>query len=870
MVAEGIMSINMLKKSKIFNLDYDGSLTPKSLNRTELRTLIGEEYGTITLAASGYMAVEAHLGESFYCEEFNVGISGSNYGCSVWVKPTITDPYVSYTAEAGAVNFRSALPNRSTLVYGLRLLIENYGDASISISGAQLNTVDYPVGFDYAEFSVVASSHHNDPIKIYNHSVEGTAKDIRVMPLYTGNYTVDRLFILTESGKEDTNRYHADRGITIPESIPWASGLYNNIVVSGTMITLSGTTTSGVYTSPAIYVEDSDYVSMYVYGEYEDDQAIVEKDWQTVNNLVEVRASNETPLPYFLINSWTRSLWIPGDSGWDWEAAVEAMAEFYHGAAFTPQTYDSPVAARRPSVNVFQTVPGYTSSEWWGYCPETSPAFAVGGPYIYGRSSRIYMKGDGTVIAAAPDDVYQMGSRNYSIGVPYKFYGAINDHWSACFFPPTLGRFIEDDLSTRGCWGHQEVAQTFWWKLSYATESDDSLWTLGKDIGGDTMEQMYPFISHYCGDHELGCASWPTNYDIIGTTVIPIRTHPNEWLVLVTEMFPFAPNEPKYMVTYLFAIRNWWVYNRTVVGAWGIGLDPCEEGFAICKCESNDGFWLHVGYTTMKIYKYTQTGEVEQSYSVKRGYSALRETTDGLWAIRNTGVYYYQETGGELVVQFKVETGDFQFLQAGDVDASGNLWVVDRDSSTVYRINSTTGAVDYELYIPYVVGVWPHPTDGTAFVYIGFHPDTFSTAIKKISVDDPYGYVDLVTTVGSPPLSDVSGVQFQGKLSNTYITPGNDDPVWGTNDNITLEWQPYPNSGLALPGGKYKQFRITLQREGQVIPPHINKVRIPAPLLLRDVPFGDYKNVYINPHLRYNKETGRYTTDLRVWWPHGS
>lgn len=862
------MALNILNKSKVFNWEHDTALSRKVMNREQLRYLVGEEIGSFTVSGSEYIAFEAHLGNSFYCESFEVSVSGADYDCYAWIKPTATDIYVPYSMDGAGLSFRSALPNRAELVYGFRFALENTGSGVVSISGAELRTVDYPIGFDYAEFSVVASSHPNDPIKLYNYSVEGTDKDIRVMPIYSGDYAVDRVFMLTASGKTDTDRYYVDRGINVPEQIPWTSGIYDNVTLSGNMLTLSGTAVSGSWTSPAIYVSDPDYISMYVYGEHETDQAVLNKDWETVNKLVEVRASNETPLPYFLINSWTRSLWIPGDSGWDWEAAAEAIAEFYHGAEFVPQTYDLPAVARRPSEAVYQVAPGLTNEYWRSQCPKTTPAFAVGGPYIYGRSSRIYMKGDGTVIARAPDDVYQMGSRNYSIGVPYKFYGAINDHWAASFLPPTLGYHVPGSIGP--CWGHAETAEAYWWRLSYAQEGNDADWTLGRDIGDDTIWGMYPFLMHGCGDYELGCASWPTYFDIIGTTVIPIRDHPNEWLVFITEMYPYEPNSAKYMVTYMFAIRNWWVYNRVTLGAWGIGLDPCEEGFAICKCEENDGFWFHVGYTTLKIYKYTQTGEVEKEYSVRRGYNALREAPVGLWAIRNTGIYYYQETGGSLEVQFKVEDSDFEFLQAGDVDADGNLWVVDRDTSKVYRINLSSRTIDYENYIPYVTAVWPHPTDGTAYVYVGFHPETFSTAIKKVSVDDPYQYVDLVTTVDSPPLSDISGVQFQGKVSGNYITPGVDDPVWGTDDNITLDWQAYPSANLALPGGNYKQIRVTLNREGQVTPPHINKIRIPAPLLLRDVPYNSYENVYINPHLRYSKEVGRYTTDLVVWWPHGS
>jgi hypothetical protein len=233
-------------------------------------------------------------------------------------------------------------------------------------------------------------------------------------------------------------------------------------------------------------------------------------------------------------------------------------------------------------------------------------------------------------------------------------------------------------------------------------------------------------------------------------------------------------------------------------------------------------------------------------------------------------LYWYSEnSAGELTEEFSITNSSFKYLQAGDVDDYNNLWVVDRDTSTVYRINFSSRTIDYEKEIPFTVAVWPHPRDGSAYLYSSFNAGTFSTAINKISVDDPYGYSELIIALPELPISDYSGVQLLGKAMLSFGRAPLHDPVWGTDNSCSLEWQRYPNSSLTLPGGKYKQFRITINRETPgVTSPKLTKVRIPKSLVLNGIPYGDYGEVYINPHLRYNKKYGHFDTELIVWWPH--
>ena len=291
----------------------------------------------------------------------------------------------------------------------------------------------------------------------------------------------------------------------------------------------------------------------------------------------------------------------------------------------------------------------------------------------------------------------------------------------------------------------------------------------------------------------------------------------------------------------------------------------------MCKCKETGGFWSHVGYLTRIINKYDWEGDLVYSSRCNYHFNSICETTEpaGLWCVRNDAVYWYSESEAGLTEEFSVTSPSFKYLQMGGVDNYNNLWVVDRDSSTVYRIKFSSRSIDYEMEIPYTVAVWPHPRDGSAYLYSSFNAATFSTAINRIESDDPYGYIEPIAALPELPISDYSGVQFMGRALESYLKPSVNDPVWGTADDVSLEWQTYPNASLALPGGKYKQFRITLARgDVNTTSPKLTKIRIPKSLVLNQVPYGESSEIYINPHLRYNKKYGHFDSELIVWWPH--
>jgi hypothetical protein len=853
------MAINLLKVAEIKDsTDSNVSLTHIELSRESLQKIAGVKEGTVSVPALSYICFDANIKHPFYCKDFTMNVSSAtpsgymyfqSQSFLEWRQPSVT-------ASSGVliVDFNNELPDQAQLLYRFRFTYANFDSLSSTIHSCQLLTVDYPIDFDFIDFSVVATSYNNAPIRIYNNSVQQTYKDVRVLPPFSSDYELDSVYMLTASGKDDIEKYNIQRGFRFPEDAGWDTGRFSSeATVSGYKVTLSGVTVSGTWTSPVIYTPDEDYITMYVYGEDLGENSFIEKDFKRVDNLVEVRASDQSPLPNFLISSWTQRLYRPSD-----------MTDV-----------SLPLPAKRYSTLGYQDVPDNTSSFWVPQAALGPPCGTYDNPgrlipYILGRSKRMYVKGDGTILAQSPvendeNTFWEYGHRYYDAGIPYKEFGDINSFWAIGQFLHLIGSFGGACGAVSGA---GTVSTSKWHQMAYATESNASYWSAGKNIG-DRLISLLPYAYHY-KTYNFGTSAEACVMEPVGSYTLAVDNQPNEWVVVTAILYPLSSGD-KFICLYYLDIRNFWVVDIKYLGAYGVGDYLCDEGWAVCK-SNEGGFWLHVGYLSRIIDKYDVSGNLLISNRVNYDFNNIRITKDpaGLWAIRNDAVYWYSEdTDGTLTEEFSITSDSFQYLQAGDVDDYNNLWLTDRDGATVYRINFANRSIDYEKELEYVAAVWPHPRDGSAYLYTSFNANSFSTSVDRIWVNDPYGYRETLFSLPEFPISDYSGVQFKGKALTSYLDPPINDPVWGTNDSVTLEWQPYPNASLALPSGKYKQFRVTLQRNSSSItPPKLSKIRIPKSLVLNQVEYKGYKEAYLNTHLRYNKKYGHFTTDLVVWWPH--
>lgn len=859
------MSINILKKSAIESSEDSVGLPCKNLSRDELRKIAGLSNGSISIPSLTYISFTVNLITPFYCRSFSAETST---GTSIAYAYLQRDQYarldpvpIDKANGTFSLNFNQILPDHAQLIYKFKFTLINLDASSMELYSTALWTVNYPIDFDYTSFSLVASSQGNFPIKIYNKSVQRLPQDIRILPMFSNDYEADAVYTVTSGGKNDPDKYSIHKGYRIPEDAPWTSGRISeqsagvpSLRLDGRSLTLSGTVTSGTWTSPVLYLADPDMISMYVYADGVDDDAYINKDFQTVDSLVEVRGGDSSPLPNFLISNWTQRLYT-----------------------YTGRQSSLSLPSRRPGYLDYQSVPSPTASFWAPY-PKVQecgpPGQNVGfRPFIVGRSKRMYVKGDGTVLAQAPiendsETFWEYGHRGTNIGIPYREFGDINSFWNVGHLTSLLGQWAPNK-SNYTCGLPYMSAPSLWHRMTFASESDSSDWAKGRDVSGK-LKLVYPYYWHY-EEYNFGISNEPIYCEPLGSFTMAVDSHPNEWVSLSSIMYPWGSSN-KFMSIYYTHLRNFWVSETKLIGSYGIGQVPADEGWAVCKAQSDNGFWLHVGYNVRIIDRYDMNGDKVASTRVNYGFNALRETTDplGLWALRNDRIYWYRsDSEGNLTEEFSIYNSTFKYLQMGDVDASNNLWIIDRDTSTIFRVNFSSRSIDYQKEIAFVVGIWPHPRDGTAYVYKSFDASTFSTAIGQIDVSDPYGYVETLTVLPEIPLSDSSGVQFQGRVLQSYLNPSINDPVWGTDDDLTLDWQTYPNASLNLPAGKYKQFRITLNRTSPAgDAPVLRKIRVPKSLVLKQIPYDSYGNVYINPHLRYSKKYGKFNTELVVWWPH--
>ena len=850
------MSINILTLSEIYSTADDVGLPNQYLQRSDLEIIAGFTIGSVAIPSLYYGSFLVELHTPFYCKDFELAVSSGLSICYVQFKSKATagwvDAIVTKSNSIFRVDFNSTLPDHAQLIYQFKCTYINLTQDVSYIYGAQLLTVDYPIGFDYAEFSIAASSQANAPITITNNSVQGAVRDIRVLPIYSGNYAQDAVYMLTASGRDDTDRYHLQRGYRFPEDSGWGMGRLSpsGINYDANGLTLTGTALSGTWTSPVVYIPDTDYISLYLYGDRLSDTAYIGSNYQSIETLVETRASTTCPEPNFLISSWTQRLYT------------------------NPGQYETlSLPARRPSFIGYQGPSGPTAAYWMPNMSGRCGNFSVVSPcpFILGRSKRMYIKGDGTVLAEAPtgNDLsaqWEYGHRGYTQGIPYKEYGDINSFWNAGHFISLLGRWSPETGGV--CAVGRSSAEANWYRMTFASETDNSNWAEGR-AAGDKLVQTLPYAGHF-NTYSFGVAQESLWSEPLGSYTMAVNQSPNEWISVACVLYPWG-SDTMYMSLYYTHIRNFWAIQSIYLGSYSVGDAPCDEGWAVCASQDG-GFWVHVGYMDEIITKYDINANVINTTSVYYDFKDIVETTDplGLWAIRIDSVYWYQQNNdGSLTETFSIQNDMFSYLQSGGIDNLNNLWLIDRDTSIVYRINFASRGIDYSRAIPYTVALWPHPRDGTAYLYTSFNPDTFSTSVSHIDVNDPYGYMETIAVLPEFPLSEYSGAYIKGKVTQSYMAPAIDDPVWGVNDGMTLGWQEYPNTSLTLPGGDYKQFRITLQRTSPSIPsPVVQKVRIPKSLVLQGVPYLGSSQVYINPHLRYNNSYGHFMADLMVWWPH--
>jgi hypothetical protein len=121
------------------------------------------------------------------------------------------------------------------------------------------------------------------------------------------------------------------------------------------------------------------------------------------------------------------------------------------------------------------------------------------------------------------------------------------------------------------------------------------------------------------------------------------------------------------------------------------------------------------------------------------------------------------------------------------------------------------------------------------------------------------GTHDIKITVGPKALTFDTAIR-----SGFSILPLSYDPLWGTNGS--LQWDKKPLTGYFLPKTKYHQARYTFRTTISGNSPVISSIGIPTPVVIKDIPYNDTRDLYIKTSFTGNEETSEYKTSLKTWW----
>lgn len=849
------MSINLLKQSRISNFDDTFTYSTRRVLSADELLSIKTESLSLMLPSLNYLGLEINLNATFLIASFSLVTTSDLFMLKGWYRilPNKEWKFIQGQCVGGLakLNFTDALPAFAENVIDLRIVGQSLSPSSITLSNFRLDSVDYPVDFNKQSFSVEVGTALNSPLRIYNRSMDGLSKNIKVYPPFSGNYELDSSLIITKSGS--SSEYHLTRGINIPEQVPWAAGFSSTVPTisgdryqlaleySGRNLTLISGCISGTWISPVIYTPDEDYLTLYWYTDGENDNTYI--GLGEGRGEIEYRTSDVSPLPNFLITNWTPKL--------------------YSNTLYGSLAIDRP-SRRVSSVTALPTL--NANDPFWELPRQTEchemhivPSMV---PHVLGKSRRLYVKGDGELIAGAPNQIdlkqgWEYATRAVTIGLPYREFGDINDYWCAGQYISLLGR-----RQTARCVKNTPAAS--WHNMTFSSLYDSSYWEKGRNLA-IYMKGVYPHGLHFQDFVDIGYEGIQMYWVSLGSYTLAIPNQYNEWVVIFAELYPCHLEFDRYMCLYYLRVRNFWIIESKFLGAFSVGASPADEGWAVCK--DVDGFWVHVGYLDRVIGKFTWDGDMLYLNQVDYAFNGICATVTqaGVWAVRNDQIYWYRDTGSELVETFTIINEEFKYLQIGGVDAQDNLWLLDRDSATVYRINFSNRVIDYDSSFAFVAAIWPHPHDRSVFLYTSYNSDSYSTSVDRVWLDDPYGYRETVCYLPEVPISDLTGVQFMGKVGSTYITPSPNDINWG-NHSGGIQWQKLTNASLGLAEGMYKQFRFNLNRLSESdTSMQLSKIRIPLPLTLEDVPYGFGKDITFRSHLRYLTKVINENFDIIAW-----
>jgi len=822
-------AVNLLDMSTLRNTTTTFSgLTNMNLSNRQLNQLIDTtNSGSIPLLSGKYIGVQADLGSSFYYKSTELRLYTDSQGQDAvafhtlasgeqsWLQHTTTWNNNGYygTAFSGTRNVQSI-----KVFYGNT----NSGTLRSHIKWCRaIQLINYGgvVGVVGDELELPVEYSQPERLPIYNRNTTYSYANARVLPEYTNDYVLDKTVVISPDQVTWTS---IDTGVNIPEGYPLETGQFNGTAVEGGSVILTPGTISGTYISPVVEVLDPSSTVGYIY--FSDENYIensINKDLVSIGNTLQVRASNTKPMQSFLVTG----LNMQSLAGYHYPYKIVAFDS--NGSASTWNTGNSLNLSANTQVwgipvNYWTfTADKYPLWQFYGFMDSTRQAavtlgFMSGVLYDWYNFYRVRPK-DGVTYSDGQDVI------------------SLTSYKSNSYFWPIFNRVLRRVFRTES-----EKYRDSWHMI-------------------DVVYRPAPFYERYEGSY-------------YSESIFHLR---NIYSFYGAGNTPEANTEIDYLTSLPGSTA------ALYAGAFKAAACIDSQGNAL-------GYWAHASciYPTDDILYYyiylVNDTAIEQTFThIQRQFNFMCEVSPqgqrGFWGIADTGIYLYEYLNGDLFETAKVESdgeSSFKEITHACTDYANNLWVVDRRTEKVMRINyqdllAGRNPIDYSRVVPGACDVYADPFDGTAYVYVINDPAFPTSDVVKMVNADEYDFInpDVVCSVPGVPLIEKSNINFIGRACYPSVPQVlANDPVWGNSGS--LAWQPYINTNPSLPKGIYKQFKVTLLRKtSNSLSPSLDKIRIPIPALLDKIPWPDYKDIFVSTVTNTALLTGDYEIELFIWWP---
>jgi len=470
---------------------------------------------------------------------------------------------------------------------------------------------------------------------------------------------------------------------------------------------------------------------------------------------------------------------------------------------------------------------------------------------------------------------------NTFAGTELRYYGSVSSRGTASFLCPGMTTCGDTDPV------QEMLNYSKWYNLCSCTMESSTYWNNGVTVSG---------------------IKWGDEQSVVYTKTFPIEGSTAFFTASILTSTSQA-EEDRTIMTLAFQDGTITKFVKPMITVLGNKLLG-DDYFEIIADVANNGWWVYLGGDIGKIYKIdpgsfdtvrifmsenplAETGAQDDIYygylyslnitnTLKHLIEIPNPLYSGFWAFTDESIYLYDEVYDydepNLVVkrtftQGSINTDTFSEIHTGACDAEGNLWVIDITQARLMRINlqkclnNDSLAIDYDNIIDGITGVLPHPSNGSAYVFITNeldHPN--QDIVRMVNVGQSAGSRGkyMCEIPGFCSSTYRYGVHFTGIVFAGPIKTHTSDPFWGTTG---LTWQQYFPGKTFMPRGRYKQFRISLQRSSSSsTSPILYRIRIPEPIELEPLDRLQERQLAIKTLFNRVTTYGTYDVKLLTWW----